>query len=194
MYIKKNKEWLVSDDWRSVTGNIDQVRENLTRLKHNLTPEHYLEGELVHFLDLLWAQCEYDQTFTRMERRIDEMSEQVIDDYADRELIKDIDVDDIRHLKKLQGNFSTFTYQGGKKINCPMCEHRFSKGSRWRAGCKISIFCLNKRSGSRRAENEEQCYTRYNKADFLDHLANRENCIYHKLVLEFKALESCGNT
>ena len=74
-YMEKNKEGLVSDDWKSVRGNIDQERENLTRLQHNLTPIDYLEGELVHFLELLWPQCEYDETFTRMERLIDEMSE-----------------------------------------------------------------------------------------------------------------------
>ena len=74
-----------------------------------------------------------------------------------------------------------------------MCEHRYSKGSRWRAGCKISTICPTKRPGSKRAKNEERCYARYNKTDFLEHLANRANCIYHKLVLEFEALESCLN-
>ena len=74
-----------------------------------------------------------------------------------------------------------------------MCEHRYSKGSHWRAGCKISTICQTKRPGSRRAENEEQFQARYNKTDFLEHLANRANYIYHKLVLEFEALESCLN-
>ena len=77
------------------------------------------------------------------------MSEQVIDDYADRELIKDIDVDDIRHLKnarKLQ-----HFYQGVKNFNCPMYKHRYSKGSHWSAGYKISIICLAKSPGSKRA-------------------------------------------
>ena len=41
-YTKKNKEWLVSDDWKSVRGNIDEARENLTRLQYNLTPDYYL--------------------------------------------------------------------------------------------------------------------------------------------------------
>ena len=49
-YIEKNKEWLVSDDWKSVRGNIDQVRENLTCLQHNLTPNYHLKRELVHFV------------------------------------------------------------------------------------------------------------------------------------------------
>ena len=39
---KKNKEWLVFDDWKSVRGNIDEARENLTRLQYNLTPDYYL--------------------------------------------------------------------------------------------------------------------------------------------------------
>ena len=40
---------------------------------------------------------------------------------------------------------------------------------------------------------KEQCYARYNKTDYFEHLANRENCIFHTLVLEFEALESCLN-
>ena len=34
-----------------------------------------------------------------MERLIDEMSEQVLDDFEDKELIKNIDVDDRSHIK-----------------------------------------------------------------------------------------------
>ena len=73
-YMEKNKEWLASDDWKSARGNIGQARESLTRLQHNLTP-------------------------TRMERLIDEMSEQVLDDFEDKELIKNIDVDGRSHIK-----------------------------------------------------------------------------------------------
>ena len=74
-----------------------------------------------------------------------------------------------------------------------MCEHRYSKGSHWRAGCKISTICLAKRPGGRRTENEEQCHAKYEKSGFLEHLASRVDCIYHKLVSEFEALESCLN-
>ena len=42
----------------------------------------------------------YDQTFTIMECLIDKMSEQVIDDYVDRKLIKNIDKDDRHYLNK----------------------------------------------------------------------------------------------
>ena len=42
-------------------------------------------------------------------------------------------------------------------------------------------------------DGEEQCHARYNETDYFEHLANRENCIYHKLVLEFEAHESCLN-
>ena len=117
----------------------------------------------------------------------------MIDDYVDRKFIKDIDADDICHLKKFARKLQHF-YQGGKQLTA-LCASivTYSKGSRWKAGCKISIICLDKRPGSRRAENEEQCHARSNKTDFLDHLANRENCIYHNLVLEFEALESCVN-
>ena len=31
------------------------------------------------------------------------------------------------------------------------------------------------------------------KTDYFEHLVNTESCIYHKLVLEFEALESCLN-
>ena len=57
-YMEKNKEWLVSNDWKSARGKIKQARENLTCLQYNLIPNYYLEGELVHFLDLLWIQYE----------------------------------------------------------------------------------------------------------------------------------------
>ena len=125
-----------------------------------------------------------------MERLLDKMSEQVVDDYADRKLAKNIDKDDRRHTKKYA---LQHFYQRGKNFNCPMCEYRYSKGSCWRAGCKISIICLAKRPGSRRAENEEQCYAKYDNTGFLEHLASRVDCIYHKLVSEFEALESCLN-
>ena len=62
----------------------------------------------MHYLDVLWPQYEYDQTFTRMDWLIDEMSEQVIEDYVDRELIKNITAGDRCHLKSLPGNFSIF--------------------------------------------------------------------------------------
>ena len=42
-------------------------------------------------------------------------------------------------------------------------------------------------------DSEEQCHARYNKTDYFEHLANKENCIYHKLALEFEALESSLN-
>ena len=42
-----------------------------------------------------------------MERLIDEMSEQVIDDYVDKKIIKNIDEEDRSHLKNMQENFST---------------------------------------------------------------------------------------
>ena len=102
----ESKEWLVADDWKLARGTIEEARRNLTRLQHNLTPDYCLEGELVHFLDLLWPQYEYDQNFTRMDCLIVEMSEQVIEECVDRELIKDIKADDRRH--SLPGNFSIF--------------------------------------------------------------------------------------
>ena len=75
-------------------------------------------------------------------------------------------------------------------FNCPMCEHPYSKGSRWRAGRKIPTVCPTKCPGSRRAEDEEQCYAKYGKTEFLEHPASRPNCIYPKLASEFEALES----
>ena len=56
-------------------------------------------------------------------------------------------------------------------------------------GCNIPTVCLSKRPGSRRAEDEEQCYAKYDKTVFREHLADRVNCIYHKLALEFEVLE-----
>ena len=56
-------------------------------------------------------------------------------------------------------------------------------------GCDISTVCLSKRPGRRKAENEEQCYAKYDKTVFHKHLADRANCIYHKLALEFEVLE-----
>ena len=61
--MEKNKEWLVSNDWKSVRGNIKQTRENLTQLQHNLKSS-YLKGELVNFSNLLWIQYHYDLIFS----------------------------------------------------------------------------------------------------------------------------------
>ena len=185
--MEESKEWLVTDDWKLARGTIEEARHNLTHLQHSLTPAYYLEGELVHYLDVLWPQCKYDQTFTRMDRLINEISEQVIENCVDRKLIKDIKVDDRRHIKKFARKLQHF-YQGRKIFNCPVCEHRYSKGFLWRAGCKILTVCLTKHPESRMSENEEQCHARYNKTDYFEHLSNRENCIYHKLVLKFEAL------
>ena len=113
-YMEKNKEWPVSDDWKLARGTIGEARQNLTRLQHNLTPDYYPEGELAHFLDLLWPRYEYDQIFTRMDCHIDKMSEQVIDDCVNRELIKDINTDNRCHLKKFAKELQHF-YQGRKK-------------------------------------------------------------------------------
>ena len=88
----------MSKDWNSVRGNIKQARENLTRLQHNLKPS-YLEGELVNFSDLSWIHYDYGLAFSRMERLIDKISEQVIDDYVDRKLTKNIDNDGRSYLK-----------------------------------------------------------------------------------------------
>ena len=77
----------------------------------------------MHLLDVLWPQYEYDQTFTRMDRLIDEVSEQVIEDCVDRKLIKDITADDRRYLKKFARKLQHF-HQGRKIFNCPVCEHR----------------------------------------------------------------------
>ena len=121
--MEESKEWLVADDQKLARGTIEEARRNLTRLQHNLTPNYYLEGELVHLLDVLWPQYEYDQTFTRMDRLIDEVSEQVIEDCVDRKLIKDITADDRRYLKKFARKLQHF-HQGRKIFNCPVCEHR----------------------------------------------------------------------
>ena len=72
-----------------------------------------------------------------------------------------------------------------------MCKQSYSKGFRWRAGCKIPTVCLTKHPGRRRAEDEEQCYAKYDKTGFHEHLAVRANCIYHKLASEFEAFEFC---
>ena len=83
----------------------------MTPNRQYLTPDYYLEGELVHYLDVLWPQYGCDQTFPRMDRLIDEMSEQVIEDCVHRKFIKDIKADDIRHLKKFARKLQHF-YQG----------------------------------------------------------------------------------
>ena len=57
---------LVADDWTFARGTMKDTRWNLSRLQRDLTPFYYLEGELVHYLDLLWPQHAYDQVFTRM--------------------------------------------------------------------------------------------------------------------------------
>ena len=68
----------------------------------------------MHFLDLLWPQYEYDQRFTKMDRLIDEMSEQVIDDCVKRKLIKDIKADERRYLKKFARKTSALSSSKGK--------------------------------------------------------------------------------
>ena len=132
----------------------------------------YFKGELVNFPDLLWFQYDYDLTFSRMKRLIEEISEQMINDYVKRKLIKNIDKDDRRHLKNLQENFST-SIKEGRGLIAPLASiFTYSEGSRWRAGCKIPTICLTKRQGSRRAKDEEQCYTKYDKTQFLEHLVS----------------------
>ena len=125
----------------------------------------------------------------RMDRFIDGMSEQVIDDYVKSELTEDINEDNRSHLKKYAGKLQHF-HQQRKMFDYPMCDHPDSKGFRWTVGCDIPTGCLPKRPGSRRAEDEEQCYAKYNKTVFHEHLADRANCIHHKLALEFEPLEA----
>ena len=72
----------MADDWKCAKGTIEDAKRNLACLQQELTPFFYLEGELVQYFDVLWPQHEHDQTFTRMGRLIDEMSEQVIADYV----------------------------------------------------------------------------------------------------------------
>ena len=55
-YMEESKEWLVADDWKLAGGTIEEARCNLACLQCNLSPFYYLEGELVHYLDVLWPQ------------------------------------------------------------------------------------------------------------------------------------------
>ena len=102
----------MTDDWKFAKGTIEDARRNLTRLQQDLTPFFYLEVELVHYLDVFWPQHEHDQTFTRMDRLIDEMSEQMIADYVDREIIKNVTADDRRHLQKFARKLQHFIKEG----------------------------------------------------------------------------------
>ena len=62
----------------------------------------------MHYLDVLWPQHEHDQTFTRMDWLIDDMSEEVIADYVCKELIKSVTADDRHPLKKFARKISAF--------------------------------------------------------------------------------------
>ena len=132
----------------------------------------------------------YDLPFTRINRLIDEISEQVISDYVKRGLIENINEDGRSHLQKYARKPNHF-YQQGKMFNCSRCDHPGSKGFRWRAGCNIPTVCLSKRPGSRGAEDEKQCYAKYDTTVFHKRLTVRANYIYHTLALEFEALEAC---
>ena len=57
------------------------------------------------------------------------------------------------------------------------------------AACNVPTVYSSKRIGSRRAEDEEQFYATYDKTVFHEHLADKANCIYHKLTLEFESFE-----
>ena len=116
--MEDSKEWLVADDRKLARGTIEEARRNLTSLQHNLSPYYYLEGGLVHYSDVLWPQYEYYQTFTRIDRLIDEISEQVIEDCVDRKLIKDIKADERRHLKSSPGNFRFLSRKKSIQLPC----------------------------------------------------------------------------
>ena len=124
-----------------------------------------------------------------MDRLIDEMSVEVIDDYVKRGIIEGINEDDRSHPQKYARKLQ-YSHQWGKMFNCPMYDHPDSKSFCWRVGYNIPTVCLSKRPGSKRAEDEEWCYAKYDKTFFHEHLADRENCIYHKLALEFEALDA----
>ena len=62
---------------------MEQAVDDLTYLQDNLEPS-YPEGGLVKILDLLSLQNDYELPITRMNRLIDNMSEEVIDDYVGR--------------------------------------------------------------------------------------------------------------
>ena len=47
-----------------------------------------------------------------MDRLIDEMSEQMIADYVDREIIKNVTADDRRHLQKFARKLQHFIKEG----------------------------------------------------------------------------------
>ena len=53
-----------------------------------------------------------------MDRLIDEMSKQVIEDCVDRNFIKDTKAGDRRHLKSSPGNFSIFIKEKNLQLAC----------------------------------------------------------------------------
>ena len=81
--MEKSKEWLTSRNWSFVNYRMEQAVDDLTYLQDNLEPS-YPEGGLVKILDLLSLQNDYELPITRMNRLIDNMSEEVIDDYVGR--------------------------------------------------------------------------------------------------------------
>ena len=64
-----------------------------------------------------------------------------------------------------------------------------SRGSRWIAANNIKVVSMSKHPGSRTSSNEEQCYAKYDRNSFHEHLEDRMNCIYHKLTWESKEME-----
>ena len=61
----------------------------------------------------------------------------------------------------------------------------------WIRGNSTNVVCQSKRPGSSMADDMDMgvCYAKYNRNIFREHLEEKEECIYHTLVLGFDDIE-----
>ena len=108
----------------------------------------------------------------------DHMSEKVMYRYIEKVRLVNINAEDQHHLKKYARKLQYFE-QRGKLVNYPMCDQPNSRRFRQMVAINIKAVCTSKDPGNKKANSGEQCYAKYNRSTFREHLEDREDCIYH---------------
>ena len=186
-YMTESKEWLTAPDWDRSQCILRNTSDSLLKVCHKLE-QNDPEEDLIRGIQLFWFTNNYDVPFTNMDRRIDQMSERIIEKYIINGHLVNMDDEDRDHLKKYARQQQYFSREKGT-VHCPACEDKQSYGFNWRKTSNICTVCISKRPGSISANNEEKCQDNYDGAAFKEHLKIKEECIYHGLSKGLEEME-----
>ena len=74
-------------------------------------------------------------------------------------------------------------------VNCPACDNLDSHGDHRRLASNIQEVCMSKQPESERDNKVEECHAKYDREAFSEHLENKKECIYHRLIREVDKME-----